>query len=101
MMSDIYYGKIKTDRIATWTKNNDPYDILENKIRVNRLGGWDFVDKAKVLFTDETQVDWGSFAYKCNQEQLRQLVEQTKCEIDGLDDMDATAEYGIVFIEQV
>lgn len=28
MMSDIYYGKIKTDRIATWTKNNDPYDIL-------------------------------------------------------------------------
>lgn len=38
MMSDIYYGKIKTDRIATWTKNNDPYDILENKIRVNRLG---------------------------------------------------------------
>lgn len=42
------------------------------KIKFESIGlGWDFLDKAKVLFTDETQVDWGSVAYKCNQEQWR------------------------------
>lgn len=101
MMCDIYYGKIKQDKIATWNENDTPYDILEDDIRINSLGGWDFLEKAKTIFTDRTQVDWGSFAYKCNQEQLRQLVEQTQCEIDGLEDMDATAQYGIVFIERV
>jgi hypothetical protein len=40
MMSDIYYGTVKPEKLATWESNKDPYDILENKISFVRAGGW-------------------------------------------------------------
>lgn len=55
-MSDIYYGKIKQDKLVTWETNNNPYDILEKNIRISRLGGWDFLTKAKYIFTEERQL---------------------------------------------
>ena len=29
MMSDMYYGIVKPERLATWESNENPYDILE------------------------------------------------------------------------
>ena len=60
MMSSIFYGEIKEDKLKTWSENRNPYDILVENNRVERLGGWDFLFIAKDLFTDEVQVDWGS-----------------------------------------
>lgn len=28
MMSSIFYGEIKEDKLQTWSENRDPYDIL-------------------------------------------------------------------------
>lgn len=99
MMSEIYYGKVKKDKVVTWNENNNPYDILEERLSVNKLGGWDFLEKTNEIFSDKHQVDWGSFAYRCTKEQLLLLKEQTNCEIENIDMWDAEAEYAIVFIE--
>ena len=100
MMSSIFYGEIKEDKLKTWSENRNPYDILVENNRVERLGGWDFLFIAKELFTDQVQVDWGSFAYKCTKEQLRKLMQKTHCEIEKFEQLDSDQIYGIVFIEE-
>ena len=100
MMSSIFYGEIKEDKLKTWSENRNPYDILVENNRVERLGGWDFLFIAKDLFTDEVQVDWGSFAYKCTRKQLQKSVSEMKCEIPKIQELDPDKVYGIVFIEE-
>lgn len=100
-MSSIFYGEIKEDRLNTWKENKNPYDILADNNRIERLGGWDFLFIADELFTDCVQVDWGSFAYKCTKEQLIELTRKTKCTISGIELLKPEKIYGIVFIEDL
>lgn len=37
MMSSIFYGEIKEDRLNTWKENKNPYDILADNNRIERL----------------------------------------------------------------
>ena len=53
MMSSIFYGEIKEERLNSWSENENPYDILKENNRINRLSGWDFLEVAKKLFTEE------------------------------------------------
>lgn len=99
MMSSIFYGEIKEDRLNTWKENKNPYDILADNNRIERLGGWDFLFIVDELFTDCVQVDWGSFAYKCTKEQPIELTRKTKCAISGIELLKPEKIYGIVFIE--
>ena len=85
MMSSVFYGEIKEDRLNTWKENKNPYDIHADNNRIERLGGWDFLFIADELFTDCVQVGWGSFAYKCTKEQLIELTRKTKCAISGIE----------------
>ena len=78
MMSSIFYGEIKEDRLNTWKGNKNPYDILADNNRIERLGGWDFLFIADELFTDCVQVDWGSFAYKCTKRAAYRIDEENK-----------------------
>ena len=100
MMSSIFYGEIKEERLNSWSENENPYDILKENNRINSLSGWDFLEVAKKLFTEEVQVDWGSFAYKCTKDQLRKLRQKTHCEIEKFEQLDTDQIYGIVFIEE-
>ena len=34
MLSSIYYGEIQSDKLVSWNKNKDPYDILVENNRV-------------------------------------------------------------------
>jgi hypothetical protein len=99
MMSDIYYGTVQPEKLATWESNKDPYDILENKISFIRAGGWDFLDKADKFLRDKTQVDWGSFAYKASYQELIALRKSLDCEIPDLEKCGEDTEFGVVFIE--
>ena len=96
MMSSVFYGEIKEDRLNTWKENKNPYDILADNNRIERLGGWDFLFIADELFTDCVQVDWGSFAYKCTKEQLIELTRKTKCAISGIELLKPEKIYGIL-----
>lgn len=100
MMSSIFYGEIKEDRLKTWKENKNPYDILTDNNRIERLGGWDFLFIADELFTDCVQVDWGSFAYKCTKAQLIELMEKTYCKISDVEFLNQNQIYGIIFIEE-
>lgn len=100
MLSSIYYGEIKKEKLESWNTNNNPYEILEENNRVYKLCGWKFLDLANKLFTDEKQVDWGSFAYKCTKEQLQELIVQTKCSIEKIEELESGKIYGIVFVEE-
>ncbi len=100
MLSSIFYGEIKSDRLETWAENQEPYDILVENNRVYKLGGWDFLAVAKELFSEERQVDWGSFAYQCTREQLEIMIAQTGCVIEKINDFVPEKIYGIVFVEE-
>lgn len=100
MLSSIFYGKIRSDKLASWDENEEPYDILVENNRINRLGGWEFLAIANKLFDNKKQVDWGSYAYQCNKEQLEKLVEQTGCEIEKMNELVYDEIYGIVFVEE-
>ena len=99
MMSSIFYGEIKENQLRSWPENKNPYDILVENNRIEKLGGWEFLEIANKLFLDEVQVDWGSFAYKCTKNQLKKLKDQTGCEIN-LETLKIGKIYGIVFIEE-
>lgn len=99
MMSAIYFGKIKDEKLGTWQSNSNPYDILVENEEIHKIGGWDFLDYANEFFSDKVQVDWGSFAYKCTGRQVKDLVNKYKCEIESLNVIDADESYGIIFIE--
>lgn len=59
MMSSIFYGEIKENQLRSWSENKNPYDILIENNRIEKLGGWEFLEIANKLFSDEVQVDWG------------------------------------------
>ena len=99
MMSSILYGEIKVNQLRSWSENKNPYDILIENNRIEKLGGWEFLEIANKLFSDEVQVDWGSFAYKCTKNQLKILKDQTGCEIN-METLKIGKIYGIVFIEE-
>jgi hypothetical protein len=40
MVSSVFYGEIKDDRLISWNENHDPYDILKENHRVEKLSGW-------------------------------------------------------------
>lgn len=101
MLSSIYYGEIRSDKLTSWNENKDPYNILVENNRVYKLGGWEFLDIANKLFDNEKQVDWGSYAYQCTKEQLEKLMEQAGCEIDKINELAFEKIYGIVFVEEV
>lgn len=99
MMSAIYCGRINEERLRTWQSNSNPYEILVENKEIHKIGGWDFLDYANKSFSDKVQVDWGSFAYKCTGKQLNDFVDETKCEIENMEDINDTEIYGVVFVE--
>lgn len=100
MVCDIFYGEISDARKENWNlKTNNPYEVLVKNKPITKLGGWEFLTCAKEMFRDEIQIDWGSFAYKCDKEELKKLEKQTKCNIPGLNELEEGKDYGIIFIE--
>lgn len=98
MNYQIKVGVIKLDKLETWKENKDPFDILDNCKEIERIDWITFLNVSKELFSDEVQVDWGGFAYKATKNQLKQLIEKYKAEINGLEDL-PDENLGVVFIE--
>ena len=97
MFYTIRAGTIKPERLATWTENKNPFDILENYCEITGIGGMSFLSKAKA-FTDKTVVDWGSIAYRTDKKTLQKFAESTHCSIKGLDELPEEG-LGVVIIE--
>lgn len=100
MMSTLYYGEIRPDKLATWSDNDNPYKILVENHEIPKVRGWKFLFDYEKLFFDKVQVDWGSFAYKGTKEQILKLMELVKCESDEVNNPVDCDIYGIVFVEE-
>ena len=98
MVYEILVGTIKPDKLNTWNENEEPFDILEDFKSIKEIDWISFLGAARKLFTDEVQVDWGSFAFKATKAQLQQLAEKYGARIEGLCDL-PDENLGVVFIE--
>lgn len=98
MVYEIKVGAIKPDKLEAWNEKSNPYDVLDDWKNINQIDWVAFLRAARSLFTDEVQLDWGSYAYKATKEQLKQLTEEYKAKIEGFDEL-PDENLGVVFIE--
>ena len=94
----LYAGVIKQQSLETWSDNQDPFEILENRKAITNIDWITFLSDASKLFSEKVQLDWGSYAYKANKDQLRHLVERYNAKIPGLEAL-PDENLGVVFIE--
>ena len=90
----------ETARKQQWNSpDDDPYEVLEKNNSI-RAGNWiEFFEYAKTHLSDEIQVDWGSFAWKCKGEDLLQMNRDICWSMENTDSIQPDKEYGVVFIE--
>lgn len=100
MVSDIYYGKLSDYAKKHWYDMKDPFNVLEWQ-EVIKMGSLDFLLVTKDNFTDQVQLDWGSFAWKCSKAALICFFVTHKLSCEIIDKLDENDEYGVVFIEEV
>ena len=98
MVYKIMVGTIKPEKLQTWNENKEPFDILDERKEIEQINWIEFLSAARRLFTEEVQVDWGSFAFKATKEQLKQLTAEYRATIDNLDNFPDES-LGVVFIE--
>ncbi len=97
-MTSLYYGEIKPEKLITWSKNSDPYDILAWQKEISPKMFFQ-PHMASEICSDEVQVDWGSFAFKCTKDQLRRLAEVAGMKIAGIDGLKDGIVYGLIWVE--
>ena len=113
-MTTAFFGELSEKRKCIWdNKENNPYEVLHEPIELNCRGNNLLID-GKKFFTEQIQIDWGSFAWKSTPEAVlsylelykakecswlieddENLIERVKEQINQR----GNVKYGIVFIE--
>ena len=102
MVDKIYYGDISEARQKEWNSEDDnPYKVLGENMSSISCDWMEFFDFAKNHFSNEIQVDWGSFAYKCSGKELLKLERSCCASVENSNEIQPEKEYGVVFIEMV
>ena len=114
MLCRAYFGELSEKRKHNWNCADDnPYDVLKNPIKLTRKGH-DLWEKGQKYFKERIQIDWGSYAWKCSEEQIVVFLEQTMTEFPWLKEGEkkeienikqyikehGDTQYGIVFVEE-
>ncbi|MEE1196132.1 MAG: hypothetical protein UHS54_04580 [Lachnospiraceae bacterium] len=114
MMCSAYFGELSEERKANWNhKEENPYSVLVSPISLERKGHR-LLDVGNKYFHDRIQVDWGSFAWKCNPEEIIRFLNDNKTTLPWLieDEEDVIEKvktyisergnvaYGVVFVEE-
>lgn len=114
MMCSAYFGELSEERKINWYHNDEnPYGVLVSPIFLERKGHR-LLDVGNKYFHDRIQIDWGSFAWKCNPEEILKFLDDNKDTLPWLiKDEDQMIEsvraylsekgdvaYGVVFIEE-
>lgn len=101
-MYRIEIGKISKAREQNWHLNDEnPYEVIEGKAMYSRSCDIYGINDCQKCLRDEVQIDWGSWAFKANREELEALFKTlqwgfgllNKRLVDGED-------YAVVFIEE-
>ena len=100
-MTQARCGEISEEWEKNWGEGDDPFDVLKKSVSLDAffLGGGVF-GWADKHCTDEVQVDWGSWAWKCKGKELIELNKRHPwCHRAEIEDMDPEKTYGVVLIE--
>lgn len=102
MVHQTYYGEISDEWKQDWgDAGEDPFQVLR-KNNDFKCGDWEtFFQLAPEVFTDEVQVDWGSFAYKATKDMLIEMRKRSHgaCRVRDESKLQDGVIYGVVFIE--
>lgn len=114
MLCSAYFGELSVERKKDWKYIDDnPYNVLQNPINLGRKA-YDLWNKGQPYFEDCIQIDWGSYAWKCTEEQIMAFLEETMTALSWLVEDEkremekirqyiseqGNTSYGIVFIEE-
>ena len=100
MVSYVYYGELTDEWKNNWGAGDEPYDMLKKYNQISFGGdGMGIFSWAKEHCSDEVQVDWGSYAWKCRGEELIRLSRKKSNYVQDAELIDPEKEYGVVFIE--
>ena len=102
-MTNVYIGELTDYALNNWLKADEPFDILkkENEEEVS-LNWIEFMWWANSNLKDQFQVDWGSFAWRCDKEDMTRFCNDYNTEPwedEFISQMDPAKEYGAVLIE--
>lgn len=100
-MYELIIGKINQKRNAQWDlKDEDPFDILETELyrAITNLNG---VVYCSEYLRDKVKIDWGSWAWKANKQELIQLNSNFELVHFSPDVFSDGEEYGVVFVEGI
>lgn len=115
MMCSAYFGELCEARKEKWhCDDTSPYEVLIAPITLDRKGH-KLLDEGNKYFRDKMQVDWGSFAWKCNAEEIIRFLEDNRDTLPWLvKDEEQMLEsvrtyvsergnvaYGVVFVEEM
>lgn len=78
MMCSAFFGELSEERKANWHHDDEnPYAVLASPISLDRKGH-KLLDVGNKYFRDRIQIDWGSFAWKCTQEEIIKFLNDHK-----------------------
>lgn len=113
-MTTAYFGELSESRKCLWdNRENNPYEVLQEPIELTRKSS-NLLTDGKKYFTEQIQIDWGSFAWKstaeailnyldiCKSKQCSWLIEDDEKLIETVREYISkrgNVEYRIVFIE--
>ncbi len=100
MQSDVRYGALSEEWAEDWGCGDDPFNVLaEWKALKIGFDGCDVFGWAPEHCTDEVQVDWGSYAWKCRGSELIELAKRKSNYVENAEGIIPDDIYGVVFIE--
>ena len=99
-MYKIVVGNSSAKWQADWFCGDDnPYSICQGDYLITEIcyvDAWCFADK---YLRDHVDVDWGSFAWRANRDELEQLFTTLRWDTARLHILEHNKDYAVVFIE--
>ena len=99
-MYRIHVGRISEARKRNWyMKDDNPYAVTEGKLINEGSCTIDGIHACMKHLRDEVQIDWGSWAYKGNRQEIKALYRDLRWRCEVPDDIIPDEDYAFVFIE--
>jgi len=99
-MYKIIVGEISKTRKQKWDiRNHNPYSVWDGKAlaasdcRISALSSADY------CLRDRVEVDWGSIAWKGNNQEILRLFDAERLDKSGLEGLEQNKDYAVLFQE--
>ena len=100
-MTDVYIGELTEYTMQHWKDMGDPFEVLEKDNKAGIGLNWiEFMAWANSHLKNKVQIDWGSFAWRCDKDDMMRFCEDHRMVTsDFILNMAPGKSYGAVLIE--